>query len=265
MQTTCLLGDTDIFELYTELANKKFSYQALLEETDILTNLYYHQIRDGAQAIRIPTLHCTAEHTSFQKNEQTVSLESLINLLVSTAKKAIQKTEADILLIGVIGNFFDNKTKDVWQSLAEKTIYLADFGVDSIAIEGIQNWELFQKSLFVIQQQSNQPLCSFFPLEKLKKKELKEYQKLYDSLELELLGLELQPQDLKIWGPSLIELSQKVQLGFLLKNWNLKKEKELLIYFLKNCKLECLFGGAGTKRRWWNDFIYSFLSQNKKI
>ena len=45
----------------------------------------------------------------------------------------------------------------------------------------------------------------------------------------------------------------------------MKKENEVLIQFLNNCKTECLFGGVATKRRWWNDFIYSFLSQNKKI
>ena len=201
MQQTCLLGDTDIFGLYTELTSKKFSYQKILAETDILTNLYYHQIRDGSQAIRIPTRYCTTNHSIFKKKEQPVSLESLINLLVSTAKKAIQKTEADILLMGVIGNLFDNKKKNAWQyfnkNLAEKTIYLVDFGVDAIVIEGIDNWEIFQKSLFVIQEQCDQPLCPFFPLKKLKNKDLKEYQKIYDSLELELLGLELQPQDLK--------------------------------------------------------------------
>ena len=60
----------------------------------------------------------------------------------------------------------------------------------------------------------------------LKNKDLKEYQKLYDSLELELLGLELEPQDLKIWEQDIIELSQQVQLGFLLKNWNSKKNNE---------------------------------------
>ena len=63
MQQTCLLGDTDIFGLYTELTSKKFSYQKILAETDILTNLYYHQIRDGSQAIRIPTRYCTTNLT----------------------------------------------------------------------------------------------------------------------------------------------------------------------------------------------------------
>ena len=219
------------------------------------------------QIPRIKFLLHQLSHSIFKKKEQPVSLESLINLLVSTAKKAIQKTEADILLMGVIGNLFDNKKKNAWQyfnkNLAEKTIYLVDFGVDAIVVEGIDNWEIFQKSLFVIQEQCNQPLCPFFPLKKLKNKDLKEYQKIYDSLELELLGLELQPQDLKIWEQDIIELSQQVQLGFLLKNWNMKKDKEFLIDFLKNCRAECMFGGNNTKRRWWNDFIYSFLSQNK--
>ena len=66
MQLTCLLGDTDIFELYKELTSKEFSYKKILAETEILSNLYYHQIRDGAQAIRIPTRYCTANHPIFK-------------------------------------------------------------------------------------------------------------------------------------------------------------------------------------------------------
>ena len=74
MQQTCLLGDTDIFELYKELTSKEFSYKKILAETEILSNLYYHQIRDGAQAIRIPTRYCAANHPIFKKKEQTSML-----------------------------------------------------------------------------------------------------------------------------------------------------------------------------------------------
>ena len=253
---TCLLGDTDIFTLYRELASKKFNYQDLLAESEILSNLYYHQIRDGAQALRIPTSYCSkAKLASLGLDSK---METLINLCVSTAKKAIERASADILILGVIGaTELDITKKEQCETfkkeVAETAIYLADFGVDAIVIES-NCWNSLRTSILTVQEQSSQPLAPFLPFASLTKQNLADYLNLYSELELELLGFVVEPADLKNFTADFLDKIAKIRLGLAFQNWQKDSTNLDLNALLKNTSPVALFAGSNTARVWWNNF-----------
>ena len=258
---TCLLGDTNIFELYKDLTKKELSYQELLKEPEILSNLYYHLIRDGSNAIRIPSAYCSKN--SLQKKNLADRQEHLLNLLVSSAKKTIEKTSADILNIGVISyNPLQNTSyfeEDLKKNIAEKTILLSDFGVDSIFVESVREWKILKEILLIISQQCSQPLVPFFAIQDFKKNEINDYLEIYEDLKLEMLGLELEPFDFISKQKEIKELSQKVELAVLLKQFTSLDSINLAASFLQKIPVTAVFGGMGTKRRYWIDFCQKYL------
>jgi hypothetical protein len=255
------MGDSSIFELYKELTKKELTYQDLLQEEDILKNLYYHLIRDGSQTIRIPSAYCHKKNLT--KHKLAEKTEQIINLLVSSAKKAIEITNANILNCGVISYIAPNTSATFWeemqQNIAEKTILLSDFGVDAIFVEAIDNWRVMKKTLLIIQEQCAQPLAPFFAIQNLQEPELEEYQELYQNLQLEMLGLEIEPVDLVTQRAKIFSLAEKLQVGFLLKNFQTSEETDLAVEFFKKTSPTALFGGVGVKRQWWNHFCQKYF------
>ena len=256
------MGDSDIFELYRELTGQKLTYDVLLQEADILTNLYYHLIRDGSKAIRIPSLYCY--QPALERQTLAHKAEQIINLLVSSVKKAIEKTEANILSLGVISYDSLEKGDKFWQEInkhiAKKTILLTDFGVDAIFIESIKNWEVLKNTLITIQEQTAQPLAPFFALQNFQKNQLSEYLELYHSLQLEMLGVEIEPLDLLSQKKTILRtIAQETSAGFLLKNFQSSKEMELVYILFQEINPTAIFAGSGVTRKWWNNFCQKYF------
>lgn len=256
------MGDSNIFGLYKELTGKPLTYQTLLQDNDILTNLYYHLIRDGASAMRIPSIHC--HKIALQQENLADKAEQLINLFVSSAKNALKKTRADILNLGVVSYANIERTKNAWQemekNIAEKIILLSDFGVDAIFIEAVNHWEQMKKILLIIQEQCSQPLAPFFALKNFQNNQLQEYQELYQNMQLEMLGLEIEPLDMLFPNKEILAaLIQKTHTGFLLKNFQSSAEKKLAINFFQKNRPTAIFGGVGVSRKWWNHFCQGYF------
>lgn len=255
----CLLGDLDIITLYSELANKKFSYQAIINETELLTNLYYHQIRDGSQVLRVPSVDCSKSKLSqlglYNK------MESLLNLFVATAKKAIEKTAADIIIMGVVAATIDAENDSAKElELVETVIYLADFGVDAIAVVA-KDWQSLKQSVVAIQGQASQPVAPFVTFKGLPVKILEDYFNFYEQLQLELLGFEIGPDDLPFLkkSPFFVNKIASSNLGLLLKNWNSQLDLQKLLNLLEKIKPAAIFAGTNTSRGWWNSFAQKYF------
>ena len=258
---TSLIGDSNIFTLYQELAGKDLFYQDLLKEKEILTNLYYHLIRDGAQALRIPSIHCYK--IELEKQKLYHQIEQILGLLVSSAKQAIKRTGADILILGVISYSSlvkgENFWKEMHKNISETVIYLSDFGIDAIFIEGITNWKIMKKTLDIVEEQCPHPIAPFFALQNFKKGELENYLTTYKKLHLEMLGIEIEPRDFIQNKQKISLLEQNQQIGFLLNNCNSTASINLATNFFKKIKPLALFGGNQIKRKWWNNFCQKYF------
>ena len=192
-----LIGDYDLETRFAELAGTDFSYREILEREQWLSNVYAHALKDGCAALRMVTGGCSPGR--LEKENLRDRIEPAINVCVSSAKTALKLSGADALLCGTLRGVLDSAAKDdndVIKEISEQIVYIADFGVDSMVIEEIEDYGLFEMTVGMTRKLSGVPLAPFFRTKTLNKALLGDYEKFCSELELELMGFQIEIDDI---------------------------------------------------------------------
>ena len=247
-----LFGDYDLAVLYRQFSGNQFCFQDIIREEFRLTNLYLTAIKDGAKILRIPTQTCLSSHLTLEKLDDRI--ESIANLCVSNAKKAIENTGSEVLLAGTIGSVLDfnnREESDVAKELAELIIYLADFGVDIFVVQGVSDWEQFSMIITLIRKLSGAPIAPFFPSKSFNVSFLNNYEELCKNFQLELAGFEFELDEKTI--ENLIVPNIDAPIGLMISNPEATMEPplELTRRLIEKVNPTVVLGGANISRRNW--------------
>ncbi|KAK3608863.1 hypothetical protein CHS0354_006904 [Potamilus streckersoni] len=100
------------------------------------------------------------------------------------------------MLAGSVGNIRDAKIKpekEILGELTENIVYISDFGVDMMLIEGIDDWDIFEITIGMCRKLTGNPIAPFFKTSNLNIALLHQYEDLCRDFGIELMGFELTP------------------------------------------------------------------------
>ena len=181
-----LIGDLRLEAIYHELTGRQLNWSSLIADQSLLRNLYLHNLKDGAQLLRTPT----SKATKSWLKPLDLKLETVFNLAVSQAKKAIEQTGADALIAGTLSPPPQKLGLDLEQEMSEAIITLDDFGVDCLVIEGYSNIDTTAQLVNMCAKLSNLPLAIFLSINQTtSSQEVEKFNALIAPFAVELLGL----------------------------------------------------------------------------
>ncbi|MBL0691645.1 MAG: homocysteine S-methyltransferase family protein [SAR324 cluster bacterium] len=257
-----LLGDTDPAVIYQEMSKKEMAYQEFIADQAWLFNIYSHNIRDGSQLVRTPTLRAT--RSFLDKWGIDEPLETYYNVAVSQAKAAIKASMVDILLAGVIGptlGTYKRGGKLNVEEISEAVILLDDFSVDFLFLQGFSNLATLNAAIATCVKLSKLPIAAFFPVSALDdKKQVQQLNKLIASFGVELCGISGDDQGLHILKE---KMKSKTEWGLMIgevPHQNMDKFCDNII----SQQPSLIMAGTKLSRKDWKFFLKEFsLAQLK--
>lgn len=205
-----LFGSFDMMQWYRQLTKQTLDYPTMLKDEKILANLYLHAVKNGSHILYTPTQNC---YPHYLEQEQMYSqMEAIVNLCVTSAKQAIQKTTSNALIAGSIQINSTLAKQPKWlDQLSELAIYLADFGVDSFIVHS-EECALLEPLVQRLRIIDDIPIAAFLKPKTLDQNTLADYTTIAEKYEIELLGFQLNVQSLK--RASKLDFPKSVALGY---------------------------------------------------
>ena len=190
-------------------------FLAVLEKEQTLTFGYEKIVSQQPGLVRTLTKYC---NESFLKHHKLdFRMEALINIAVNAAKHQKEQSGADVLIAGVLGpirnNGGDLQDFELERIFSEPVIYQLDRGVESLLIEGFSDFHQWEVALKTVRKVNSVPvpIAAFLKIKApFDLNLLQDALHLYDQLEIELLGFEIEIRELG----DLIEVKKLKCSGF---------------------------------------------------
>ncbi|MDH5560571.1 MAG: homocysteine S-methyltransferase family protein [Deltaproteobacteria bacterium] len=263
-----LLGDYDWFEEITRDIKKPLAW-VVIENEAALALAYEKALSVGPGLLRTPTL--TFNSLSLSKIKLNYRLEAAISIAISTGKHLKAKYQADCLLAGVLGPLPKDvggmREYEMQKIFGESAVYIIDQGVDTLLLEGfdlIGEWEVALKTVVRINSVPI-PIAAFFRMAKpFDPTLLKRLLRLSESLEIELLGFEIEIKDL--WEFEGFIKETRFPYGIkLVDSSNSEIDQKALsgcLRIIERLQPSLLTGGKGIKREKWLEIKKTLAGNN---
>ena len=237
------VGDYDPFALAKHLTKKEFSFAEILNSEkgqEFFSSLYGHNLRHGAKILRSATRF--ASTSWLQKEGLAEKLEICMNLAISQAKLAIQNSQTDALLAGVLGPSAqpDFTLKELEEEFAQSLIFMADFGVECLVLEGFSDFSSLKTAVETACRLTNLPIAVFFSIpSKAVKKEVEAFFHLAEKNQLEMVGFCCSFENYEKWSKAISGV-----MGWMVASLPPKKQWEKIFHALSHSSTWGMMGSG---------------------